>query len=64
MPASERPRGRAWKGLQVIGVLMLCWAVGSYVMNRHDPAAAWPFLFVLGGLLYAVGRLVYWWKYG
>jgi len=59
---SDHPRRKLWKGLQIAGFLVLCWAVGSYIFSKHDPAAAWPFLFVGGALLYAAGRVGAWWS--
>ena len=60
--------GKVWKGIQLIGALMICYGVISCVYNAYDPTPHEPsfmptILFIGGFFVIVFGKFGAWWHH-
>lgn len=64
MAITTQQTGKVPKAIQLAGVLIILASVVACASGNPAAGAGAIFGFMVGGLLYAVGRFAAWWWYG
>ena len=61
MTVTTQQTSKVFKALQLVGVLLIIASLVAYMLRMDF---WWTYGFIVGGLLYAVGRISAWWWHG